>query len=145
MKKQSYQHYKMYYAPHHFIFLPLMGFLIGVGIFKAYHDENHQLEWILFSVLSFCILYLAIMLRQHYALGNQDRIVRLEFRLRHFEIFGISAATVEKELSFSQIAALRFAADEEFKQLLTQALKENMSADNIKKNIRDWQADNMRV
>lgn len=85
------------------------------------------------------------MLRQHYALGNQDRIVRLEFRLRHFELLGHSSAEVEKQLSFSRIAALRFADDSEFKLLLVKAIKENLTADTIKKSIQNWQADNMRV
>ncbi|MEI9806950.1 MAG: DUF6526 family protein [Bacteroidota bacterium] len=67
------------------------------------------------------------MLRQHYALGNQDRIVRLEFRLRYYEVFGKNAGKAEKKLSFSQIAALRFADDDEFTGLLDRALTENLS------------------
>jgi len=122
-----------------------MGFLIGFGIWKSTSDTAHQLEWRLFSILAFCILYLAIMLRQHYALGNQDRIVRLEFRLRYFETFGKSSQEVEKKLSFSQIAALRFADDTEFLSLLERALENNTSGDELKKSINDWQADDMRV
>ncbi len=85
------------------------------------------------------------MMRQHYALGNQNRIVRLEFRLRHFELLGKSSIETEKQLSFSQLAALRFADDMEFKLLLDKAIKENLSADDIKRSIRNWQADDMRV
>ena len=85
------------------------------------------------------------MLRQHYALGNQDRIVRLEFRLRYFEIFKKSADAVEKQLSFSQIAALRFANDAEFIHLINLALNNRLSADEIKRSIKDWQPDNDRV
>ncbi len=143
--KQQYTNHKKLYTPHHFIFLPLMLSLITLGLVKAFQQNNQQLEWLLFSVVCFCILYLAIMLRQHYALGNQDRIVRLEFRLRHFELLGYSSVEVEKKLNFSQIAALRFADDSEFKLLLVKAVKDNMSADTIKKSIINWQADNMRV
>ncbi len=85
------------------------------------------------------------MLRQHYALGNQNRIVMLEFKLRYFEIFGHSADTIKKRLSFSQIAALRFANDIEFKHLIGQALKTELSADEIKRSIKDWRPDNDRV
>jgi hypothetical protein len=115
------------------------------GIVRSIKDEPHQLEWILFSVLSFCILYLAIMLRQHYVLGNQNRIVRLEFRLRYFEFFDKQSHEIENKLSFSQIAALRFAGDDEFGNLLDRALKENISPNEIKKSIQNWQADHMRV
>jgi hypothetical protein len=145
MKKQQYKNHKKYYFPHHFIFLPMMAFLTGLGIRNAFHDPLHQLEWLLFGIVSFCIFYLAVMLRQHYALGNQDRIVRLEFRLRYFELFGKRSEQVEEKLSFSQIAALRFAGDHEFAGLLEQALDKNMSADEIKRSIQQWKPDNMRL
>jgi hypothetical protein len=143
--KQNYANHKRYYIPHHFIFLPLLSICILAGGIKAIGDNVHQLEWGLFSLLSGCLLYLAVMLRQHYALGNQNRIVRLEFRLRYFELLGSSAATIEKQLSFGQIAALRFAPDAEFIPLLQLAVKNNLSADEIKKSIRNWQADEWRV
>lgn len=145
MKKQQYKNHKRYYFPHHFIFLPLMAFLAGLGIRNAYHYPLHQLEWLLFSIISFCMLYLVVMLRQHYALGNQDRIVRLEFRLRYLELFGKRSQQAEEKLSFSQIAALRFAGDNEFASLLELALEKNMSADQIKRAIQHWQADDMRL
>lgn len=144
MQKQDYHNHPKYYIPHHFIFLPVMGICIGYGI-KNIADKNERLEWILFTILSACILYLAIMLRQHYALGNQNRIIRLEFRLRYFELFGKPARPIEDKLSFAQIAALRFAPDDEFLILLEKALQENMTADTIKRSIKNWQADHMRV
>ena len=122
-----------------------MTLLIITGILKSFNDPIHKLEWQLLSMMSFCILYLAIMLRQHYALGNQDRIVRLEFRLRYFEIFGKSALNSENKLSFGQIAALRFAHDKQFVELVSRAVAENLPAEDIKRAITDWQADKMRV
>ena len=142
---QNYSNYKKYYAPHHFVFLPLMGFLIVLGAWQAFHHEEKRLEWSLFSVLSFCILYLALMLRQHYALGNQNRIVRLEFRLRYYRLFARPAEEIESRLSFGQIAALRFADDMQFPELLNAALEKGMSAEEIKKSVANWQADDMRV
>jgi len=60
------------------------------------------------------------MLRQHYALGNQNRIIILEFKQRYFELFGERSDEAAEKLTFDQIAALRFAYDEEFKTLLEQ-------------------------
>jgi hypothetical protein len=145
MSKQNYKNHRRYYIPHHFILLPALGVLLAIGIRKSLIDDEHQLTWILFSITTFCILYLAIMLRQHYALGNQNRIVRLEFRLRYFELFGKSAAEVENKLSFAQIAALRFTNDKEFTHLARLAVENNLSGDEIKRSIRDWQADEWRV
>lgn len=145
MKEQNINNYRRYYAPHHFIFLPVMLGCVFVGVVKGIRDESHQLEWFLFALLSFAILYLGIMLRQHYALGNQNRIVRLEFRLRYLELKGKSCSPIESRLSFSQIAVLRFADNDEFKVLVEKALNENMSGQKIKESIKNWQADNMRV
>ncbi len=145
MKKQNYKNHIRYYVPHHFIFLPLVLLMVVFGLINSFRDENRKIEWLMFSLLSFCILYLAMMLRQHYALGNQDRIVRLEFRLRYFELYGKSTGDLESKLSFGQIAALRFADDNEFKDLLERALKDNLKGDDIKKSIKNWQADNMRL
>ena len=145
MKTQNYLTHRRYYIPHHFIFLPGLVILLTIGIRKAFIDEEHQLVWGLFSIVIFCILYLTIMLRQHYALGNQNRIMRLEFRLRYLEVFGKSANAVEKQLSFSQIAALRFADKDEFIHLINLALNKGLSADEIKRSIKEWQPDNDRV
>ncbi|MCZ2085328.1 MAG: DUF6526 family protein, partial [Flavobacteriales bacterium] len=133
MKNQNYTNYIKFYPPHHFIYLPLLGFLQILGIWKIFNDEPNQLIWILFSVVIFLFIYLALMVRQHYALGNQDRIVRLEFKLRYFALFGKSSDEVETQLSFGQIAALRFAYDDEFRILVEKALQQNISADEIKK------------
>ena len=145
MKNQNYQNHKKFYPPHHFIYLPLLFILQIVGIWKIFNDEPNQLIWILFSVIIFLFLYLALMLRQHYALGNQNRIVRLEFKLRYFELFGKSSDEVESKLSFGQLSALRFAYDDEFKVLLDKAIQQNISGDEIKKSITNWKADNHRV
>ena len=136
MKTQNYKNHLKFYAPHHFIYLPLLIVLEIFGIYKSCTEENHQLIWILFSVVIFLLFYLAIMLRQHYALELQNRIVLLEFRQRYFELFGTRSDEVVNNLNFSQIAALRFAYDDEFKILLEKALHEKISGDAIKKQIR---------
>lgn len=143
--KQQYANHVKYYPPHHFVFLPLMFIFLVIGIWKGCTSGNDKLIWWLFSVLTFFMLYLAIMVRQHYALGNQNRIVRLEFRLRYFELFGTDSSATEHALTFGQIAALRFADNEEFKVLLERTLKENLSPKAIKQAIQNWVGDYMRV
>lgn len=145
MESQNYKNHRKFYPPHHFIYLPLLLILLGTGIYKSMDDEQNQLLWILFSVTVFLILFLAIMVRQHYAIGLQNRMVRLEFKQRYFEIFGQRSDDIEEKLTFSQIAALRFAYDDEFKILLEKALKENTSGDDIKKSITRWRGDYYRI
>ena len=145
MKTQNYQNHRKFYAPHHFILLPLLLILEVWGIRKIFTDELNQLSWILFSISIFLIFYVVFMLRQHYALGNQNRIIRLEFKQRYFEIFGKRSDEVEEKLTFGQIAALRFAYDDEFKILLEKALNNNLTGDEIKKSITKWKPDFHRV
>ncbi|CAA7195866.1 DUF6526 family protein [Chryseobacterium potabilaquae] len=145
MENQNYKNHRKFYAPHHFIFLPLLIILEGIGVYKIWGDPDNQLLWVLFSIVIFLIFYLSIMLRQHYALGLQDRIIILEFKQRYFEIYNVRSNEVEEKLRFSQIAALRFASDDEFKILLERALKENISGHQIKKAIIKWKADHHRV
>lgn len=145
METQNYTNHRKYYPHHHFIFLPLLFFLEIFGIYKVFKDSEHEFLWILFSVIIFLILYLAIMVRQHYALGLQNRLVRLEFKQRYFELFSNRSDEVEEKLNFSQIAALRFAYDDEFKELLYKALHENISGDQIKKSIKKWKPDHHRI
>ncbi len=145
MESQNYTNHKRYYAPHHFIYLPLLAVLQILGIWKSFSDEQYALVWQLFSVVIFLLLFLAIMLRQHYAIGNQNRIIILEFKQRYFELFGKRSDKVAEKLSFDQIAALRFTYDDEFKILLERTMSENLSGDTIKKSITRWKPDFQRV
>ena len=85
------------------------------------------------------------MLRQHYALTLQDRIVRLELRYRYFALTGERLELFENQLSQSQLFALRFAPDDELPGLLKRALQENLSGNAIKKSIINWKPDYHRV
>ncbi|WP_407406006.1 DUF6526 family protein [Chryseobacterium sp.] len=145
MQTQNYKNHRKFYAPHHFVYLPLL-ILLGIfGIYNYFSDEKHQLFWALFSLVIFLLFFLAIMVRQHYALGLQDRMVMLEFRQRYFELFQKRSDEVVNKLNFGQISALRFAYDDEFKVLLEKALHENISGDALKKQIKNWKSDHARV
>ncbi|WP_288461040.1 DUF6526 family protein [uncultured Chryseobacterium sp.] len=145
MESQNYKNHRKFYPPHHFIYLPLLLGLEIFGIYKIFNDETNQLIWILFSAVIFLLFYLAIMLRQHYALVLQNRLVRLEFKQRYYELFQQRSDEVESRLKFDQIAALRFSYDDEFKELLYKALNDNISGDEIKRSIKRWRADHHRV
>ncbi len=91
------------------------------------------------------VAWLSFMMRQHYAIFPQNRIIRLEMRLRYFQLYGKKFEPLESKLSFRQIAALRFASDEELPSLLERAIEEKLSPGSIKKLITDWRPDHMRV
>lgn len=145
MKQQNYNNHRKFYPPHHFIYLPLLILLEIFGIYKIWDDPGNQLTWILFSIVIFLLFYLAFMTRQHYALGLQNRMVILEFQQRYFEIFNKRSDETVEKLRFDQIAALRFTYDDEFKEFLYRALHENISGDEIKRSIKKWRADRLRI
>lgn len=145
MSAQNYKNHRKFYPPHHFVYIPLLLVLGGYAVYEIFHDRPHALEWKMFAATLFLLLYLATMVRQHYALGNQNRIVRLEFKQRYFELFGKRSDPVEEKLDFGQISALRFAYDDEFKELLDKALTQNLKGDEIKRQIKRWRPDHHRV
>lgn len=85
------------------------------------------------------------MTRQHYGLKNQDRIIRIEMRYRYFVVTGERFELLESKLSNNQIIALRFAGDEELKDLVNKTMAENLAPKVIKQSIQNWQADHWRI
>lgn len=145
MKDQNYENHRRYYAPHHFIFYPVLLILIAVSFRAGLVYPDRSLEFWLISAVFLMVGWLSFMLRQHYALGNQNRIIRLELRLRYFQLTGNSFESLEEQLSFGQMAALRFASDEQFPNLIEHAISKKLSPDSIKKAIQKWVPDHMRL
>ena len=142
MALQNYSNHVRYYAWHHFIFYPIVG---AVTVYCFYRSGFKENEWLVLGIAFMCMSLLSVMLRQHYALINQNRIVRLEMRLRYYILTQQQLESVEQQLSFDQLAALRFAADSELPTLLQRTLTEKLTPDQIKRSIKNWQADTMRV
>jgi len=80
------------------------------------------------------------------ALAVQDRLIRLEERLRLAALLPDDLRKRIAELSVDQLVALRFASDEELPELTRQVLDEGLKDRKlIKKRIRNWRADHQRV
>lgn len=145
MKAQNYSNHSRYYIPHHFIFYPVVLTCAGVSAYLMFHRTGDELIWLAITGLFLMLAALSFMLRQHYALNNQNRIVRLEVYYRYFASTNKRLDTLEKPLSFSQLAALRFASDEEFVSLTERAIQEGLTSDQIKRSIKQWKPDYMRA
>ncbi len=80
-----------------------------------------------------------------FALTVQDRIIRLEMRLRLKEILPADLKGRIDELTRDQFVALRFASDAEMPDLLREVLTNNIgSRDEIKRRIKNWTPDYLR-
>lgn len=145
MKEQNYNNHTQFYTPHHFVFYPVALILTVASAVCIFEYPFQQLQFIFITAILILIIWLSFMLRQHYALGNQNRIVRLEVRLRYYQLTQKRLEPLEQQLSFNQIAALRFASDEELPDLVRRTINESLSPKDIKQAIKNWTPDYMRV
>jgi uncharacterized membrane protein len=141
---QNYSNHTRFNPFHHFVIIPLAVFLIAWTFLKVLSSEISLNEKVFYIISSILILFITLITRL-YALKNQDRLIRVEMRLRYFELTGKSFSMLEEQLQLSQLIALRFASDEELLALIDKTLKENLSNKEIKKAIKNWKADLMRV
>jgi hypothetical protein len=95
-------------------------------------------------ILSIAIFIPAIRLRA-YPLKVQDRVIRLEERLRLQTLAPTEWHTQIYRLTEDQLIGLRFAADDEVVALAKVALEQNLNRKQIKERIKNWRPDNWRV
>lgn len=140
--QQTYKNHSRFDPTYH-AFLTLVLF-VNVVI-AAVHLITHPTfiaGWLV--VLSVAAIFLFFRVRQ-YPLKVQDRVIRLEERLRLQALAPEEWHTQIYRLSEDQLVGLRFAADDEVVELAKQALEHNLNRKQIKERIRDWRADYWRV
>ncbi len=146
---QNLKNYRKFYPLHHFIFYPVTLALLIFSVVKLLNNINVSAKfviiWAVITAIIVLIMVLSFMLRQHYALGLQDRIIVNEFKLRYFTLTGNRLENSTYQFSDAQIFALRFAEDDELMDLMHQTVQNNWSPSKIKRNIKNWRADNSRV
>ncbi|MDX6191835.1 DUF6526 family protein [Flavobacterium sp. FlaQc-52] len=144
MKIQTYRNHIRFYTPHHFIYYPILIGFLAASIYFACTTED-KLIWTFISIGFVFLFWLAYMLRQHYALTLQNRIIRLELRYRYFTLTGKRFEEFEYKLTDDQVFALRFAPDNELITLVANTLENNLTGAAIKRAIVHWRADYNRV
>ena len=92
------------------------------------------------AALIAAVIVLLLISRQ-YTTTLQDRIIRLEMRVRAAGLLSPQQQAALFRLSRPQIVALRFASDAELPALLEQTEREHLTADQIKRAIKNWVAD----
>lgn len=142
IKTQSYANYKRRQPAFHFFVIPV---LITNSILAIVYLVRHPgLEAAWMVILSIALLVLAFLVRIN-ALKAQDRVIRLEERLRFMTLLPECLRARIPELTEYQLVALRFASDAEIPQLVEETLKDNLSPKDIRKKIQNWRPDYFRV
>ncbi|MGB7267091.1 MAG: DUF6526 family protein [Terracidiphilus sp.] len=119
-------------------------FLANVIIATVYATGHLSFYSVWLVVLSIAAFLLVFKVRS-YPLKVQDRVIRLEERLRLQALAPAEWHSQIYRLTEDQLIGLRFAADDEVVELAKQALEHNLNRKQIKERIRDWRSDNWRV
>lgn len=146
---QSYAHHTRRDPLFHLFLLPVFGLglvMASVHFFAHithgdFHDHFHAFLLILLAAA----LLVAVFKIRLYALKVQDRIIRLEERLRLTTLLSEPLRSRIPELTEDQLCGLRFASDAEIPKLVERTLKEKLSRTDIKKAIQSWRPDYWRV
>lgn len=142
-KTQNYSNHVRFHPPFHYFLAPGSIVLLILTIVNVVRNSGRLDSWIL--VLLGVLFFVAVFLLRANALKAQDRVIRLEERLRLGALLSPDLAARIPELTESQLIALRFASDAEVAGLVSKALASNMSAKDIKKAVVTWRADWFRV
>lgn len=128
--------------PFHLVSFALL--LVNLGIVVAYAIKhlNMYTAWTVILSVGIFIPFLKI---RTYALKVQDRVIRLEERLRLQSLAPTEWHKQIYQLTEDQLIGLRFAGDDEVVELAKVALEEKLTRKQIKERIRSWRPDNWRI
>jgi uncharacterized protein DUF6526 len=100
----------------------------------------------IFSLLLGIAFVIMFFFARVFALTVQDRVIRLEMRLRMRELLPADLIPRIPEFTAAQLVALRFASDRELPALARQVLEQRMNNRKaIKQLVKEWQADHLRA
>ncbi|BAU53684.1 DUF6526 family protein [Mucilaginibacter gotjawali] len=144
MTVQNYASHARYVKGFHFLLASLL--VIGtitsiINLYLQVKANDSVIGSILITTLFICGILLFWYTRR-FAVTVQDRAIRAEESIRYYIL---THKAIDSKLTMGQIVALRFANDDEFLVLADRAVRENLTADEIKKSIKNWKADHHRA
>jgi len=142
---QNYKNHTRFDPPFHFFLMPILlaNFICSiVALVRHWPSHDSLYEW---WVVMSLVLIVGFGKARGYALKTQDRIIRLEERLRLTALLSAGDLAATHELTESQLVALRFASDGELPALAKRAVAEKLTNKQIKEAIQNWRPDYFRV
>jgi hypothetical protein len=140
---QNYANHRRWSPIHHFIAYPVAGIGVALAAQAAWQEPtraNIALVAIALAV-PFALLSARVM-----ALTVQNRVIRLEMRIRLKEVLPPALAARAVDLRVRHLVGLRYAGDAELPGLVERCLKgEFETSDQIKQAVTDWQPDFLRA
>jgi len=141
-KPQSQANHARLDPPFHFFLVPLcLAAIILSLILFVRHPRIASTLWVVLAI-GFAVIAAKT---RGYALKVQDRVIRLEERLRLAMLLPAEDRPRIAELTESQLIGLRFASDQELPALAMRAANERLTSKQIKAAIESWRPDTFRV
>lgn len=142
-KTQNFENHARFVPMFHFFVAPVFLLNIVWSIVRLVRDFSFGT--FVFFLVAVALFLLALTARL-FALTVQDRVIRLEMRLRMQQILPPDLRARIPDFEVAQLIALRFAGDAELPDLARKVLDEKLTdRKTIKKLVRDWQADFLRA
>ena len=142
-QKQDFSNHTRWVPAFHFVAFPILLVNFGWAIYRLFGDASF--DAVLNVLVAFALL-ITLFLARVFALKAQDRVIRLEMRLRMRELLPADLQGRINEFTPQQMVGLRFAGDGELPALARRVIDESITAATpIKKLITDWQGDFDRV
>jgi hypothetical protein len=142
-KTQNFENHSKFFPLFHFVAGPLLFInLIWAIVRLVRFFSGPNLQGLILAIGVVALSFAARLM----ALTVQDRVIRLEMRLRLAEVLPAELRARIPEFTIGQLVALRFASDAELPDLSRKVLQEKLNdRAEIKKLIRDWQPDFVRA
>src|SRR5665213_3699252 len=126
---------------HFFLAIVFLANIIIAIVYAVHHLCFYSIWLVVLSITAFVALFKLRL----YPLRVQDRVIRLEERLRLQSLAPAEWHAQIYRLSEDQLIGLRFAGDDEVAELAKQALELDLDRKQIKQRVRNWRADKWRV
>jgi len=140
---QSYKKHARWLPAYHFFVIPVL--LLNVGN-ALRHVWLQPTAGMVFQLIVAAALLTLGLLARVMALTVQDRVIRLEMRLRLRSLLSPELQPRINDLTHRQLVAMRFASDAELPELCRDVLDGKLATSNeIKQRVRNWQADWLRA
>jgi hypothetical protein len=141
-QEQSLKNHTRWDPPFHFFLAPLSLVFVIWTIVQAVRDFSwYSAAHIVIAIWAAAAVFLV----RVYSLKVQDRVIRLEERLRLKELAPASFQGRIGDLTVDQLIGLRFASDGEVVELAQKALAGNWNRTQIKEAITTWRPDTWRI
>ena len=142
-KPQSFENHTRIVPAYHMVAFPLLAINLLWSIYRVIQDLSA--DSVVSLLLAFALIIIFLFARL-FTLTVQDRVIRLEMRLRLEKLLPADWQPRIPEFTVSQLVALRFASDEELPGLARRVLTENITDRKvIKQMIQKWNPDNLRA